>query len=75
MQTIVFPQLLWYMWSTSPVVQAVHFLRWFAVLGHADDMPVVVNNGCLELDSVDLQRLRSCGIKDSLSGMKGNSLS
>ena len=60
MQTIVFPQLLRYMWSTSPVMQAVQFPRWFAVLGHADDMPVVVNNRCLELDSVVLQRFRSC---------------
>ena len=41
MQTIVFPQLLRYMWSTSPVMQAVQFPRWLAVLGHADDMPVV----------------------------------
>ena len=67
MQTIVFSQLLRYMWSTSPVMQAVHFLRWFAVLGHADDMPVVVNNRCLELDSVDLQRLRSCSSLWSLT--------
>ena len=29
-------------------------------LGHADDMPVVGNNRCLELDSVVLQRFRSC---------------
>ena len=41
-------------------MQAVQFPRWFAVLGHADDMPVVVNNRCLELDSVELQRFRSC---------------
>ena len=41
-------------------MQAVQFLRWFAVLGHADDMPVVVDNRCLELDSVELQRFRSC---------------
>ena len=34
--------------------------QWFAVLGHADDMPVVVNNRCLELDSVELQSFRSC---------------
>ena len=54
-QTIEFPQLLRYMWS-----QAVQFPRWFAVLGHADDMPVVVNNRCLELDSVVLQRFHSC---------------
>ena len=60
MQTIVFPQLLRYMWSTSPVMQAVQSPRWFAVLGHADDMPVVVNNRCLELDSVELHRFRSC---------------
>ena len=60
MQTIVFPQLLWYMWSTSPVMQAVQFPRWLAVLGHADDMPVVVNNRCLKLDSVELHRSRSC---------------
>ena len=60
MQIIVFPQLLRYMWSTSPVMQAVQFPRWFAVLGHADDMPVVGNNRCLELDSVVLQGFRSC---------------
>ena len=60
MQTIVFPQLLRYMWSTSPVMQAVQFPRWLAVLGHADDMPVVVNNRCLRLDSVELHRSRSC---------------
>ena len=41
-------------------MQAVQFPRWFAVLGHADDMPVVDNNRCLELDSVVLQRFRSC---------------
>ena len=41
-------------------MQAVQFPRWFAVLGHADGMPVVVNNRCLELDSVVLQRFRSC---------------
>ena len=29
-------------------------------LGHADDMPVVGNNRCLELDSVVLQSFRSC---------------
>ena len=45
MQTIVFPQLLRYMWSTSPVMQAVQFPRWFAVLGHADDMPLLVTTG------------------------------
>ena len=56
----MFPQLLRYMWSTSPVMQAVQSPRWFAVLGHADDMPVVGNNRCLELDSVVLQRFRSC---------------
>ena len=59
MQTIVFPQLLRYMWSTSPVMQAVQFPRWLAVLEHADDMPVVVNNRCLKLDSVELHRFRS----------------
>ena len=60
MQTIVFPQLLRYMCSTSPVMQAVQFPRWFVVLGHADDMPVVGNNRCLELDSVVLQSFCSC---------------
>ena len=44
-----------------PVMQVVQLPRWFAVLGHADDMPVVDNNRCLELDSVEnLQRFRSC---------------
>ena len=44
-----------------PVMQVVQLPRWFAVLGHADDMPVVGNNRCLELDSVEnLQRFRSC---------------
>ena len=47
-------------WSTSPVMQAVQFPRWFAIFRHADDMPVVGNNRCLELDSVVLQRFRSC---------------
>ena len=51
-------QLLRYMWSTSPVMQAVQFPRWLAVLGHADDVPVV-NNRCLKLDSVELHRFRS----------------
>ena len=41
-------------------MQAVQFPKWFAILEHADDMPVVVNNRCLELDSVVLQRFRSC---------------
>ena len=41
-------------------MQAVQFPRWFVVLGHADDMPVVGNNRCLELDSVVLQSFRSC---------------
>ena len=42
-----------------PVVQFVQLPRWFAVLGHADDMPVVVNNRCLELDSAEkLQRFQ-----------------
>ena len=36
-----------------PVMQVVQLPRWFAVLGHADDMPVVGNNRCLELDSVE----------------------
>ena len=44
-----------------PVMQVVQLPRWLAVLGHADDMPVVVNNRCLESDSVEkLQRFRSC---------------
>ena len=44
-----------------PVMQVVQLPRWFAVLGHADDMPVVDNNRCLELESVEnLQRFRSC---------------
>ena len=52
-----------------PVMQAVQLPRWFAVLGHADDMPVVVNNRCLELDSVELQRFRAVhhGRRHSLS--------
>ena len=41
-------------WSTSPVMQAVQFPRWFAVFG--DTQPVVGNNRCLELDSVVLAR-------------------
>ena len=40
-------------------MQAVQFPRWLAVLGHADDMPVVFNNRCLMLDGVELHRFRS----------------
>ena len=36
-----------------PVMQVVLLPRWFAVLGHADDMPVVGNNRCLEFDSAE----------------------
>ena len=48
----------------APVVQVVQLPRLVvtvAVLGHAGDMPVVVNNRCLGLDSAEkLQRFRGC---------------
>ena len=46
-----------------PVVQVVQLPRWFAVHGHAGDMPVVVNNRCLGLvgrcrNTVDVLQLQ-----------------
>ena len=59
-RTTVFPLLLDTVVDVT-VVKVVQLPRWFAVHGHAGDMPVVVNNRCLELDSAEkLQRFRSC---------------
>ena len=43
------------------VVQVVQLPRWFAVHGHAGDMPFVVNNRCSKFYSAEiLWRSRSC---------------
>ena len=52
-QTIEFPPVAPVHVVDVPVMQVVQLPRWFAVLGHGDDMPVVGNNRCLELDSVE----------------------